>query len=120
MRVAWAWSVMAPSACVLQRRLPAVQHQHRIECRRIERRRDPAPDRDLPDLRMSLHLDVGMQRNPHQDGGVLEHPRDVQSVAQAITIFIVAAVVHEQWIVRILAEADPCASLGETVPVSRL
>ena len=92
----------------LQRRLPAVQHQHRIECRRIERRRNPAPHRDFPDLGMSLQFDVGMQRNPHQDGGVLEHPRHVPSVSKAVAILVVAAVMDEQGILGVLPEADPC------------
>ena len=47
-----------------------------------------------------------MERNAHQEGGILEHPCDIHAVAKAITVFIVAPVVHEQWIVRVLAEAS--------------
>ena len=106
-RVACACCVMAPSACVLERRLPAVQHQDRIESRRIQRRRGAAPDGHFSDLGMPLHLDVGVQWYAHQEGGVFEHPGDVLSVAEPITIVIVAAVVDEERIIRVLAEAGP-------------
>jgi len=40
-----------------------------------------------------------MQRDPHQDGGVVEHARD------AVSKSVVAPVMDEERIIRILAEA---------------
>ena len=61
-----------------------------------------------------------MQRDPHEDRGVLEHPRHVPSVAEAVAVLVVAAVVKEQRIVGVSRGTAARASRGETVPVSRL
>ena len=85
-----------PQRLILQRGLTSVQHEHRIECRRIQRRRNAPPHRDLSDLGMVLHLDVVVQPNPHQDRGALQHARDVLSVSKAIAVLIIAAVMNEE------------------------
>ena len=54
---------------------------------------------------MVLHLDVVVQPNPHQDRRALQHARDVLSVAKAIAVLIIAAVMNEERIVRVAAEA---------------
>ena len=50
---------------------------------------------------------LGCEPNPHQDRGVLQHARDVLSVSKAIAVLIVAAVMNEERIGRVLAEAGP-------------
>jgi hypothetical protein len=47
-----------------------------------------------------------MQLNAHQDRRAVEHARDVHAVSEPVAIVIVAAVVHEQWIVRVLLESE--------------
>ena len=48
-----------------------------------------------------------MQADAHENGGVVEHPRDVPAVAEAVAIVVVAAVVDEERIVAVLAKAAP-------------
>ena len=54
---------------------------------------------------MTLHLHVRVQTNPHEQRGVLEHPRHVHAVPEAVSIVVVAPVVEEQRIVLVLAES---------------
>ena len=82
----------------LETRLTAVEHQHRIERRRVDRGWNTAAQDDGARGRIAGELDVCRQRNGHQDRRIGEHPR--HAVAKAV----VAAVVHEERIVRVLVE----------------
>jgi len=82
----------------LQRWLPPVEHQHGIEPGRIDRRRNAASQDHFTRAGIVGEADVVGQRNVHEDGGVIEHPRHAMSVA------VVAAVVDEQRVVRIGGE----------------
>src|SRR5262245_66607860 len=46
-----------------------------------------------------------MQPYAHQNRGAVEHPRHVHAISKPITIVIVAAVVYEQRIVRVVLES---------------
>ena len=96
-----AWSRIAPAACCFERRLAPIQHQHGVQRRRVERRRDAAPEGDRSGSGVVGQADVRRQRDGHEDGRVVEDPRDPVSVA------IVAAVVEEERILRILQEPAP-------------
>ncbi len=92
---------------LLQRRLPPVQHQDGVEPGRVQRGRYPPRDCHFLDFRMTLHRHIIVQANPHENGGVPEHPRDVRAVSEAIAIVVIATVVDEERVVAVREKAAP-------------
>ena len=92
---------------LLQRRLPPVQHQDGVEPGRVQRGRDAPRDCHFLDFGMTLHRHIIVQANPHENGGVPEHPRDVRAVSEAIAIVVIAAVVDEERVVAVGEKAAP-------------
>src|SRR3954471_5803158 len=70
--------------------LPAVQHEDRVECGCINRRRNAASQHNRTSGRIVGQADVGRKPNCYKDCGVSQHPR------HAVTQTVVAAVVAEQ------------------------
>ncbi len=85
----------------LQAWLASVEHQHRVERRRVERRRDAAADDHRARRGIVGEADVVGERHPDQHRGVGQHPVNTVAVA------VVAAVGVEERIAGIALEALP-------------
>jgi hypothetical protein len=115
------------SRLLIKRRLTAVPHQHGIECRRVQRRRNPASNNGEPDVGVGRQRDVGGERHSDEHRGMRQHSRGPMAGAVVASVTAkerVARVARHSFLRVIERDSARVAAVtgltGASVPAERL